>query len=382
MRLNVPNLDLPPMHIRCERCKAEYEVDGAQMRGGRLEVQCSACAHIFTVDRHTGPKNPSSVSGGPWIVETVGGSVLHFADLAAVQQRIQEKALTQYDKITHDRRTWQALGEVAELAPFFGSATADAANETRGCEPLEPAAANETSRFVLEPKSRGALKVSLGLAVAAGVAFAGIRWQQDRHPVFQSRQAHAALPVPVRPAASSLPVDKEPEDQGGPGPAPATAASTAGHRPVVEALPSPPEPVAKKAPPAPAPAVPTTHVAESYEKLVAEADRALENGANSKARELYQRALSHRPAGFKAITGLGFVALDRGQLPVAYEYFKRALTTKTSYPPALFGIAEVHRARGEKTLALHSYQRYLDMSPDGADAPAARRHLQKLRSER
>jgi len=54
---------------------------------------------------------------------------------------------------------------------------------------------------------------------------------------------------------------------------------------------------------------------ESYEKLVANGDRALENGSNSKAKDFYQRALRLRPAGTQAISGLGFVALDLGQIP-------------------------------------------------------------------
>jgi hypothetical protein len=243
-----------------------------------------------------------------------------------------------------------------------------------------PAAANETSRFVVEPRSHGMVKVSVGLAVAAGVAFAGIRWQQDRILHFQSPPALAAGKKPAAPLPAAEPVSV---DQGGAG-APATAPSPAAIRgPVVEELPSPshPSPAAKKEH-ASVPAASSPHAAETYDRLVSEADRALVNGSTNRAKDLYQKALSQRPAGFKALAGLGFVALDRGQLPAAYDYFKRALTAKTSFPPALFGIAEVHRARGEKSLAVHSYQRYLDMAPDGADAPAARRQLQNLHAGR
>jgi len=134
----------------------------------------------------------------------------------------------------------------------------------------------------------------------------------------------------------------------------------------VEALPSPPQAqtedaVATTPPPSPG------HL-ESYEKLIASGDRALENGSNRKAKELYQKALHMRPAGADALAGLAFVALDRGQIPAAYELFKRALTAKPSFGPALFGMAEIHRARGEKALALQSYQRYLQISPSGKEA--------------
>lgn len=367
------------MRIRCERCKAEYEVDETQMRGGRLEVQCSVCAHVFSVSRQADPRSPSPApEEGLWLVQTTRGSTQPFASLAAVQQGIQEGKLHPQDKLTRDRHTWQALAEVAELAPYFGAASA-----RRGSEPHEHVAANETTRFVLEPKSHGVLKIGVGLAVAAGVAFAGIRWQQDRNLRFQSGQAHAAMPTPSRRAAPVPIPSTESSDPGETEAAP-TPASTASHRPVIEELPATaPAPAAKKEPHVPASsATPTTRGAESHDRLVAEADRALENGANIRARDLYQKALNLRPSGYKAMVGLGFVALDRGQLPVAYDYFKRALTAKTSYPPAIFGIAEVHRARGEKRLAVHTYQRYLDMSPNGADAPAARRQLQNLQAGR
>jgi tetratricopeptide (TPR) repeat protein len=117
---------------------------------------------------------------------------------------------------------------------------------------------------------------------------------------------------------------------------------------------------------------------ETYEKLVADGDRALENGSNNKAKEIYQKALRLRPAGAKALSGLGFVALDRGQIPAAYNSFKRALAINGSLGPALFGMAEVHRARGEKALAVQTYQRYLQLSPKGTEATAARRQVNAL----
>jgi predicted Zn finger-like uncharacterized protein len=357
------------MRILCERCKAEYEVDETQMRGGHLELQCSVCTHVFLVSGQGGARNPSPApEENTWFVQTSHGTTLHFASLSTLQQSILEGKLALQDRLTRDRRTWQTLGDVPDLAVMFG-------NAQRGCEPQETAMSNETSRYVLESKSHGLLKMSIGLAVAAGVAFAGIRWQQDRKLGFQSPQAIAAVSAPSSSAALPAP-DTTSTDQTGPGAEPVATANTGSRHALVEVLLSARHPVAKKEPVA-SPA-PSTHAPENYDKLVAEADRALENGGNGRAKELYQKALSLRPSGFRAMAGLGFAALDRGQLSLAYGYFKRALTAKTSYPPALFGIAEVHRARGEKTLALHTYQRYLDMSPNGADAPAARRQVQNL----
>lgn len=106
----------------------------------------------------------------------------------------------------------------------------------------------------------------------------------------------------------------------------------------------------------------------------------MENGADSKAKDLYQKALRLRPAGAKALSGLGFVALDRGQLPEAWGFFKRALAAKPSFGPALFGTAEIHRARNEKALALQTYQRYLQLWPKGTEAAAARRQVSALQA--
>jgi predicted Zn finger-like uncharacterized protein len=370
------------MRIRCERCKAEYEVDEHQMHGGHLEVQCSVCAHVFSVSKQTGTISPSPApEDGLWLVRKVDGRTMSFANLAALSRAIQNGTLEAQDKVTRDQRSWRTLGEVPELGSTFSAVALGQSGEQRGCEPQMPAAANETSRFVVEPKSHGMVKVSVGLAVAAGVAFAGIRWQQDRTLQFQSPPAHAAAKKAAVPVPAVEPVNAELGGAVAPAPAPSSAAIRG---PVVEELPSPshPAPAAKKEHAPAASAGSPQHSAEGYDRLVAEADRALVNGSTNRAKDLYQKALSQRPAGFKALAGLGFVALDRGQLPAAYDFFKRALTAKTSFPPALFGIAEVHRARGEKSLAVHSYQRYLDMAPDGADAPAARRQLQNLRAGR
>lgn len=234
--------------------------------------------------------------------------------------------------------------------------------------------------------AHGALKIFLGLTVAAGVAYTGIQWQRGRvHSASIAAKAFggiSALTGGRRPLAR--PPEARPDLGAGsaatqtPGEIAMPSSSSKG--PVVEALPSPlpaqPEDTSEKTGPAnPVPVNP-----ESYGKLVADGDRALENGSNSKAKDLYQRALRLRPGGAKGLAGLGFVALDRGQIPAAYEFFKRALLAKTAFGPALFGMGEIHRARGEKALALQSYQRYLQLWPKGSEAAAARRKVKMLQA--
>jgi tetratricopeptide (TPR) repeat protein len=150
---------------------------------------------------------------------------------------------------------------------------------------------------------------------------------------------------------------------------------------VVEDLPSP-----RPAEPAiePEKAMPSGSAAhsESYDKLVADGDRLLQSGSSAKAKDLYQKALRVRSSGWKALCGLGFATLRQGQIPAAYEYFKRTLSAKPSYPPALFGLAEIHRARGERTLALQSYKHYLQITPNGKEAEAARHQMETLQASR
>jgi predicted Zn finger-like uncharacterized protein len=297
------------MHIRCERCQAEYELDDSQVRAGRAEVQCSVCANVFSVAQ---PQGASDISPSP-------------------------------DTWLQDR--------------------------------------TEGNAHVSRRKTHGALKLFVSLTVTAAVAVVGILWQEGR---FHLATIAPKVARQASPTAGGLGQPANLADSQARGeaqiPGQAVPAGPSTNRPLVEALPSPPP--AEAPTPSPAPAKPAAAPAESYEKLVADADRLLTGGSNTKAKELYQRALRVRPGGFKAICGLGFVALDLGQIPVAYEYFKRALAAKKSYPPALFGLAEIHRARGEKTLALQSYKHYLQIMPNGSDAKAARRQLEALQASR
>jgi predicted Zn finger-like uncharacterized protein len=320
------------MHIRCERCQAEYDLDESQVRGG-TDVQCSVCGSVFAVGVR---RTPTS--------------------------------------LTRRRSSPQAM---AVSVPN---------DDYRGSDVHLPSLGGEAAGAASHEHTHGALKIFVGLTVAAGVAFAGIEWQRGR-----IHSATIAAKTSAGSSASTVrPVARPPEARQDLGAGSATTQAPgekttpipASKGPVVEALPSPPpaqteDTVDDAAPPKPAVSSP-----ESYEKLIASGDRALENGANSKAKERYQKALHLRPAGADALTGLAFVALDRGQIPAAYELFKRALTAKASFGPALFGMAEIHRARGEKALALQSYQRYLQVSPNGKEASAARRQVSALQSGR
>ena len=415
------------MQIRCERCQAECALDDSEMHNGTADVQCNVCGHIFTAaqprSNETGDgASAGSAETGNWFLRTADGGVHRFPGLASLHKLIIERRVTRMDKISPDGRAWQYAGQIDDLVPFFEvvdeadharSGAAAAQSQTARVEPARrsstsptqgrsspqamaipnddvqgshlsfPAVGKTDARGASHGHSHGGLKIFVGLTVAAGVAYAGIQWQEGRlHSAAIGAKASGGIwswrrilarPPEARPdLGAGSGAGQVPGEMAAPNP------STKG--PVVEELPSPPLAETKEASDTPSPATPSAAPAESYEKLVADADRALENGSNSTAKDLYQRALRLRPGGVRALSGLGFAALDRGQIPAAYGFFKRALGAKTSYGPALFGMGEVRRARGEKALALQSYQRYLQLWPSGSDAATVRRKVKMLQA--
>ncbi|HVR02989.1 MAG TPA: zinc-ribbon domain-containing protein, partial [Polyangia bacterium] len=243
-----------------------------------------------------------------------------------------------------------------------------------------------------------------GLKIVGGLVFvglaAGAAWFMFRDPhAFHlasgtplppagaapgNGSSSAAAPAPVAPApAAPVPVASAPA-------APAAAAAAPGDPtaaavpaappapPVKPAAAPPPPPAAALAPAAPAPHVaasppPEATKARSYEQLVADADRALENGQTAKAQKLYEDALRLQPNGVAAMTGSAYVLLDKRHPLAAIGLFKQALSNAPHFAPALFGLGEAYRGEGEAAQAIDAYKRYLEQSPTGTDAPAARR---------
>jgi predicted Zn finger-like uncharacterized protein len=116
----------------------------------------------------------------------------------------------------------------------------------------------------------------------------------------------------------------------------------------------------------------------SYERLVASADKLLENGATDKAKRIYEQALRLAPRGVEAQTGLGWVMLDKARTGQAVGFFREALARSPSFGPALYGMAEAQRAAGDERAALASYQKYVATNPSGIDVHAARRQIRAL----
>jgi tetratricopeptide (TPR) repeat protein len=119
----------------------------------------------------------------------------------------------------------------------------------------------------------------------------------------------------------------------------------------------------------------------SYEQLVAEANRALENGNTAKAQKFVDEALRLQPSGVSAVTASAYLLLDKRKPLAAVGEFKRALNNSPNFPQALFGLGEAYRAAGDTAQAIDAYKKYLAASPAGEDAPAARRQVRDLESQ-
>jgi tetratricopeptide (TPR) repeat protein len=192
--------------------------------------------------------------------------------------------------------------------------------------------------------------------------------------------APAAAPAaPPPPAAAAAPADAAAA------PPPVAAAPAPEPPPAPEAA-KPPEkpPVAEKAekhekPASEKPAEPAADSKpKTYERLVADADHALENGQTAKAQKLYDDALRQQPNGVAAMTGSAYVLMDKRRPLAAIGLFKQALSYAPHYAPALFGLGEAYRAQGDAAQAVEAYKSYLEQSPTGTDAPAARRQIKEL----
>ena len=415
--------------VQCTTCGHTFVVGRGKSAG--------TPAPIPQADRSATP-TPS------WMLTTEEGKTHRFRDSQTLQKWVVERRVTRADRVCPPGGSWRRLGDVDELRPFFDVvAQADrAAAAARGARPTRPETprASASSRpYVsadlddddvltggntrrpavsstsfnndfstdddLAMAGLGARhpgrKVLIGLVVVfVGLAaYLGFRGTAGLHlPGIGPASSPSAASPPSAPPVAAVPPAPVPPPAPAPTSAPSAAAAPASPPPA-PAPASPrgapvaaaPPPVVPAAPPSQEPASarpPSRDLAaggdarpRDYDHLIKEADHAIENGQTAKAQKLYEEALRLQPNGVAAVTGSAYVLLDKQKPLAAIDTFKRALSGAPSFSPALFGLGEAYRLEGEPVQAIAAYKRYLEASPGGSDAPAARRQIRDLESQ-
>ncbi len=406
------------------------------------EVQCSDCGHLFVVKRPASASSPASKSPSPdapdegdWVVETSAGSSLRLDDLTTLHKWIIEHRVGREDRFSRDGKSWQRLGDLADLTPFFDivasaerARTADASVPAPLPAPLAPPvlmpptalsggpspehgsrevhrlasrviglgakAKNEVGAYVgassygadpdrtvlvpLEPpKSRGLLKLLLTMLVATVVAYTGILLQhhRERSTVISSSGTAETPTLPKTPSV----VVPAPPARAPMKTAEATqeespeSSDTSARGPVVQPI---DDEKPREAVPllgeTPRRAAPATSHATRRTKA--------QPTARSHGREA--RTSTAKPHTPQAEAAQGYVALNHRQYARAVVLFKRALAKSPSNGTALFGLAEAYRNGGEIGPALQTYRRYVEILPSGPEATTARYHIRILESKR
>ncbi len=336
-----------------------------------------------------GPATPPKPDAGEWRVETTHGRTLVAPDLATLHRWIIERRVTREDRISQDAKSWQRVGDVAELVPFFD--IVDSAERARRADtpgpmmlPAPPPYNSHPGR-ALDPvvldrgafpevedrtetkilrtgPSRLRLPLLLGLTtlVAALAAYAGIS-------LINLRRAPPQEPVPAVPIVAAVPVT--------PPAAPVAA----------EEMPAPPaiEPLAEISEPKP----------EDGQRAEPSANRKRGRAARVAAARAAKAAGGARPAAPapapavggptpQAMAAQGYAELSRRQFDQAIVHFKQALAGSPSNGTALFGLAEAYRETGQKGPALKAYRRYIQLLPSGPDAGSARLQIRLLEGKR
>lgn len=119
-------------------------------------------------------------------------------------------------------------------------------------------------------------------------------------------------------------------------------------------------------------------VVRDYDRLVAEGDRLQNEGRTAAAEEQFRSALTARPRGAEALTGIGYVELDRRNYGAAISRFRQALSSNGSFSDAYIGLGEAYASQSRYSQALEAYQRYLALNPSGSRASMARRQIESL----
>ena len=126
-------------------------------------------------------------------------------------------------------------------------------------------------------------------------------------------------------------------------------------------------------------AAPSPERARSFDEWMTLADRDREHSRAREALSAYDRAIAVDGSRAEAYLGQGRAHLDLGDPRSAVAAFRRALMVNSRYSVAEFWLGEAYRRSGQNAQAVDAYGRYLEASPEGAEATRARQALNALR---
>lgn len=188
----------------------------------------------------------------------------------------------------------------------------------------------------------------------------------------QRAPAPAPAPAPVAPTTAE------------PSPAPEGAAPATTPTPKTAPI---AEPTPQKASPAKPVGPKVTEIDQEeaasrpYQDWIALGDRLRRAGDAKGALAAYEKAADRRVNAPQAYAGMGWSYLDQGKTVAGLNAFKKALTLNARFPEGHLGLGVAHRKLGRRGDAMAAYRAYLDLSPEGGEAIAARRTLEQLEAE-
>ncbi len=120
-------------------------------------------------------------------------------------------------------------------------------------------------------------------------------------------------------------------------------------------------------------------VKKTYEWYLGQADRLRNREKPEQSLDFYDKASDLKPERVEPLAGRGLALLDMANPTGAISVFAQALKVNGRYGPAIMGMAEAQRMAGNTEKAIEFYQRYLDVLPNGAEAPVARNSIERLK---
>jgi len=111
---------------------------------------------------------------------------------------------------------------------------------------------------------------------------------------------------------------------------------------------------------------------------MSQGDRLRDHDKAEAALDAYGKAVDLKPDRAEPFAGRGLALLDMGAKVQAEAAFRQALKLNARYGVALMGLAETCRSLGRNPEAVEYYRKYLDVLPNGPDAPVAKKAIERL----